>query len=277
MLAIPNRHRSLVLLAAILTAQVLLLAMQIRRSGQVRLIRVWAVSLVTPVQRAGSWVLDEIGGGWNHYIAVHNASKENDALRAELERLRLRNTELESAAAEADRLAALLDFRVRNKDAPMVAARVISASADATSRTIYIDRGSNDGIRRNMGVVTPDGVVGKILEVYKSTAQVLLLTDKDGGVGALLATSRIQGPVSGSGEPTLQMKYVSNDEKVQTGERVLTSGQDRIFPKDLPIGTVTEVKAGSPFQLIRVKTAARLDRLEEVLVLLSLKELDTQK
>ena len=85
-----------------------------------------------------------------------------------------------------------------------------------------------------MGVITPDGVVGKILAVYPDTSQVLLLGDKDSGVGALLANTRTQGPVKGTGEPLLSLDYISNDEKVSVGEAVLTSGQDRIFPKDLP-------------------------------------------
>ncbi len=125
-----------------------------------------------------------------------------------------------------------------------------------------------------MGVITPEGVVGKVLEVYGNTAQVLLLTDRDGGAGALLAGSRTQSPVGGVGEPLLVMKYVTNDEQVAIGERVLTSGQDRIFPKDLPVGTVVETRSGNPFKVIRVKPAAHLDRLEEVLVLLSQQELE---
>jgi rod shape-determining protein MreC len=277
MLAVPSKHRSLLLLASVLTAQVLLLAVQIKRDRQVRLIRVWAISLVTPVQRAGAWAIDGISGGWRHYIGLRNTSKENENLRAEMDRLRLRNAELEGRAAEADRLAALLSFREAHSDTPMVAARVISSSADAASKTIFIDRGQSDGIRRNMGVITPDGVVGKVLEVYKTSAQVQLLSDKDSGVGALLATSRIQGPVNGTGEPALVLKYVSNDETVAVGERVLTSGQDRIFPKDLPVGTVSEVKPGNPFKQIRVKPAAHLDRLEEVLVLLSQRDLESLK
>jgi rod shape-determining protein MreC len=276
MLAVASKHRSLFLLASVLTAQILLLAVQIKRDQQVRLIRVWAISLVTPVQRAGAWTIDGIRGGWRHYIGLRNTSKENESLRAEIERLRLRNSELEGRSAEADRLAALLTFREAHSDNPMVAARVISSSADAASKTIFINRGQSDGLRRNMAVITPDGVVGKILEVYRTTAQVQLLSDKEGGVGALLAGSRIQGPVIGTGEPTLVMKYVNNDDTVVVGERVLTSGQDRIFPKDLPVGTVSEVKAGNPFKQIRLKPAARLDSLEEVLVLLSLKELDLQ-
>ncbi len=109
---------------------------------------------------------------------------------------------------------------------------------------VNIDRGSRDGIRRDMGVITPDGVVGKILAVYPDISQVLLLGDKESGVGALLADTRTQGPVKGTGEPLLSLDYISNDEKVSVGEAVLTSGQDRIFPKDLPVGTVVDVDAG---------------------------------
>jgi rod shape-determining protein MreC len=277
MVSVPSKHRSLLLLATMLTAQVLLLAVQIKRGGQARLVRVWTVALFSPVQRGGGWVLDEIHGVWSHYISLHNAGKENEALRAELARLQLRNAELEGRAAEADRLAGLLAFRDAHTEVPMVAARVISAGADAASRTIFIDRGQADGIRRNMGVITPDGAVGKILEAFKNTAQVQLLNDKDAGVGVLLAGSRIQGVATGTGDPSLLMKYVSNDEQVAYNERVLTSGQDRIFPKDLPVGTVIEVKPGNPFKQIRVKPAAHLDRLEEVLVLLSQGDLEPSK
>jgi rod shape-determining protein MreC len=277
MVAIPSRHRSLVLLASMLTLQVLLLAVQIKRGGQARLIRVWSVSLVSPVQSGGRWVLDEIHGVWSHYIALHGAGKENDALRAEVAQLQLRNAELEGRAAEADRLARLLAFREAHVDIPMVAARVISAGADPASRTVFIDRGQSDGIRRNMAVITTDGAVGKILEAFKSTAQVQLLSDKDAGVGVLLASSRSQGVVTGTGEPSLVMKYVSNDLQVPYNERVLTSGQDRIFPKDLPVGTVIEVRPGMPFKSIRVKPAAHLDQLEEVLVLLTQSDLEPQK
>jgi len=260
MVAIPSRHRSLALLAAAMVVQVLLLAVQIKRQQQVRLIRVWAVSLVTPVHRAAAWGIDHVYRTWDNYIGLRGTKSENDRLRAELEQLKLRNSELESRAAEADRLGTLR----------MMAARVIGASASAATQTIYVNRGEQDGVRRNMAVITPEGVVGKIIEVYSKSAQVLLLTDKESGVGALLAGSRIQSPVGGVGEPQLVMKYVASDEQVNVGTAVLTSGQDRIFPKDLPVGLVVEVKPGYPFKQIRVKPAAHLDRLEEVLILLAL-------
>jgi rod shape-determining protein MreC len=279
MIAIPSRHKSLTLLAGIIVAQVLLLAIQVKGEQQVRLIRIWAVELISPVQRAGAWTVYKIEHGWDAYIGLRHTMQDNQALRAELGRLKVRNAQLEGRALEADRLAALLNFRDDHADVPMAAARVIGASPDPGSLIVYINRGSRDGIRLNMGVITPDGVVGKILAVYPDTSQVLLLGDKESGVGALLATTRTQGPVSGTGEPLLSMEYVANDAKVQTGQAVLTSGQDRIFPKDLPVGTVVEATPNpkTPFMRIRVKPAAHLDRLEEVLVLLTQHELDTKK
>jgi rod shape-determining protein MreC len=154
---------------------------------------------------------------------------------------------------------------------------VIGTSADTASQTVYLDRGERDGIRRNMGVITPDGVVGKVIESYSNTSQVLLLSDKDSGVGAMISESRIQSPVGGVGEPLLSMKYVPNDDEVNLGQHVVTSGMDRIFPRDLPVGTVSQIKSGNPFKQIRIRPSANLERLEEVIVLLSLQPLDLKK
>ena len=273
MFEIATRRRPYVLLAFALLFQILLLAVQIKRPDGARLIRVWAVELLTPPERAGAWILDRLGGAWSGYIGLVRANRENQRLRADLGQMSLRNSELESRAAEAQRLAALLEFRDAHADAPLLAARVIGADAGA-GRAVYLDRGQHDGIQANMAVITPQGVVGKVLEVYSTTAQVLLLTDKSSGAGALLAGSRSQGAAKGTGEPLLLLDYVSNDQEVAPGERVLTSGMDRIFPKDLPLGTVVEVRPANPFKQIRVRPAARLDQLEEVFVVLSKKQWD---
>ena len=279
MIAIPSRHKSLTLLATVVVMQVLLLAAQIKRERQVRLIRVWAVELISPLQRIGSWTIQGAQHGWGGYIGLRTAQKDNEAMRAELDRLKIRNAELEGRALEADRLAALLNFRTAHADVQMLAASVIGASPDSGSQVIYINRGSRDGIRRDMGVITPDGVVGKILAVYPDTSQVLRLDDKESGVGALLTDTRTQGPVKGTGEPLVSLDYISNDEKVRAGETVLTSGQDRIFPKDLPVGTVVDFVSDpkTPFMRIRVRPAAHLDRLEEVLVLETRQDLNLKK
>jgi rod shape-determining protein MreC len=277
MAGIPSRHRSLVLLCGIVLLQVLLLAVQIKRDSQGRLIRVWTVGAVSPFEKAGAHGIGSVRGMWNHYFALQNTSRENERLKSENDALKLQITQLQGKAAEADRLAALLKFRQTNTNVPMVSARVIGGSADSASQTIYLDRGARDGIRTNMGVITPDGVVGKVIESYKDTSQVLLLTDKDSGVGAMLVDSRLQSPVGGTGEPLLSMKYIPSDDDVNTGERVVTSGMDRIFPRDLPVGTITDIKAGYPFKLIRVRPAANLQRLEEVFVLLTQKPLAIQQ
>jgi rod shape-determining protein MreC len=277
MVGIPSRHKSLVLLAGVIALQVLLLAVQIKRDSQGRLIRVWTVGAVSPFERAGVYGVGRIRGTWNHYFALQNTSRDNEQLRRENDTLKMQIAQLQSKAAEADRLALLLNFHKSHEDVPMIGARVIGASAGTASQTIDLDRGERDGIRRNMGVITPDGVVGKVVEAYQGTSQVLLLTDKDSGVGAMLADSRIQSPVGGTGEPLLTMKYVANDDTVNIGQRVVTSGMDRIFPRDLPVGTVADIKSGNPFKLIRVRPAANLERLEEVIVLLTLRPLELKK
>jgi rod shape-determining protein MreC len=276
MIAAPSRHRSLTLLGIVLVAQILLLALQIRRERQVRLIRVWAVDMVSPLERLGAWGIGGVKHGWSGYVDLRHTRQQNIELQSELDQMRLQNQALQGRAAEAQRLATLLGFRQAHADVPMLAAQVIGASPDPGSHILYLDRGTRDGVRRDMGVITPDGVVGKILAVYADTSQVLVLNDKDSGVGALLGNTRTQGPVKGTGDPLLEMEYVSSDEKITYGEAVLTSGQDRIFPKDLPVGNViaSQPDPHSPFMLIRVRPAAQLDQLEEVLILLTRQDFD---
>jgi rod shape-determining protein MreC len=290
MVDIPTRRRPLALLAIVVVAQVLLLAFQVRHTDRsqghdIPLVRYWAVELIMPIESAGSGILSGIGGVWTGYIALRHERSENLRLRAENGQLKLRNRELETKAAEEERLAALLEFRKEHPEAPMVAAQVVGSStamlaaqviggsADPNSHTIFINRGSNDHVRHNMAVITPDGIVGKIVEVFPSTSQVLLITDRESGVGAMFAGTRTHGIVKGNGGPYPEMDYIVNDEKVHVGDAVITSGEDRIFPKGLPVGVVSEDKPSNPFQTIRLRSTARLDRLEDLLVLLTEKEL----
>jgi rod shape-determining protein MreC len=272
-----SRHRPLALLAGLILAQVLLLAFQIKRDHDVRLIRYWTVEALMPFERGGSWSFLRAGNIWDGYIALRGTRAENTRLQARVDQLQILNRQLESEAAQAQRLSALLGFREAHTEAPMLAAEVIGASADSSSSTLFVNRGQRDRVRPNMAVITPEGIVGKIVEVFPGTAQVLLISDRDSGVGALLEDTRTHGVVKGSGDPDPRLDYVVNDEKVHSGEVILTSGEDRIFPKGLLIGTVSSANPGNPFQAIHVRTAARLDRLEEVLILLSQEELVPKK
>jgi rod shape-determining protein MreC len=279
MLAVPTRHRSVALLALTVLAQTLLLAYQIKRDSHVRLIRTWSVGTITPFERAGFWCISKVHGVWDGYFALVHAHRDNVVLQAEIDRLRMRNAQLEGDAAEARRLESIVAFHDTHADLPTVTARVVAANADSASRVLFINRGARDGIHRDMAVVTPDGVVGKIWEVFLSTSEVQLLTDDRSGVGVLLADLRVQGVVKGANDALPSLAYVSEDETVSVGAQVLTSGQDQIFPKDLPVGVVADVKPapkGSPFKQIHVRPSARLDRLEEVIVLLTRQEINTR-
>src|SRR5271156_3493259 len=170
-------------LAIVVMAQVMLLAYQIKGDHDVRLIRYWAVALITPIERVGTWSTSKVGGAWSGYVGLHNARSENNNMHAELDQLRIQNRELESRAAEAGRLEAILKFRDEHPEAQMLAAQVIGSSADPTSHTLFINRGDRDHLRVNLSVITSEGIVGKIVEVLPNPSQVLLINDKDSGVG----------------------------------------------------------------------------------------------
>jgi rod shape-determining protein MreC len=181
--------------------------------------------------------------------------------------MRLERAREQEEVRQSRRMQILLGFKEQWIDAT-VAAQVIGTSGMETSRLLYLDKGSKDGIRTDMPVITPDGLVGKVLTVYGETSQVLMINDLTSGVGAILVKSRLQGIVKGTPTGEVQMNYIMSDEAVQPGEALVTSGGDRVFPKGLQIGTVSKVSVGRNLFLdISVKPAVDLDRLEEVLVI----------
>lgn len=255
---------------AILFAQVLGLAIQVHRSPDAqstRLIRVWAVAAVTPFEKAIVWTQSSTSNLWHSYIYLRGVRQENRDLKYEIETLRIRQVRLSEDAEQARRLQALLGFK-EQFILKTLAAQVIGVTGSELSRGIYIDKGRDDGIKRDMAVITSDGVVGKVLTVYGTTSLVLLLNDQTNGVGAVLAKSRLQGILRGTPSGEVVLDKILSDEVVEPGEQVLTSGGDQIFPKGLPAGTVTAVSQGpESFLNIRIRPAANLSKLEEVLVI----------
>lgn len=266
-----SRYRNVTILVAILFVQVLGLAVQVkRRSGadeSTRIIRLWTVSAVTPLEKAIVWCQNSVGGVWNNYIYLRGVRQENRDLKFEIERLRLEQVRLSDDAQQARRLQALLGFK-EQYIAKTVAAQVIGSSGSEQSRSVYIDKGSSAGVEKDMAVITADGLVGRVLRAFGSSAQVLLLNDQSSGVGVLLEKSRLQGVIKGTAAGEVILEKVMTDEQVAPGDLIVTSGGDQIFPKGITVGTVMKVSPGADLFLnIRVKPSANLSRLEEVLVI----------
>ena len=276
--SVLGRYRNLIILVGVLFLQVLGLAMQVKRGTSTteekdtRLIRIWAVGAISPFERGLIWLQNGTSNIWHSYFYLRGVRAENRQLKEQIEQMRLEQVRLTQDATQAHRLQTLLAFK-EQYISKTVAAQVIGSSGSDLSRVIYIDKGEKSGIKRDMAVITAEGVVGKVLLVYPNEAQVLLISDQSSGVGAILEKSRLQGVIRGAANGEIVLEKVMSDEQVQPGETVLTSGGDRIFTKGMPIGTVTKVAPGKDLFLnIKIKPAANLSQLEEVLVLVEKQE-----
>jgi rod shape-determining protein MreC len=267
MQAFVARHRSFFILAAVLVVQLLLLSFQITRTHDVRLIRVWAVSLIDPFQRSLHGITDISVGAWRSYRDLLRAQQENQELHTELVSAQSQIQQLSEQAAESSRLRAMLEFK-NQLPFQTVAAEVIASSPGENSNAIFIGKGADEGLTSDLAVITPEGVVGKTIAVFSRSSQVLLLTDPSSGVGVMLEKTRVQGVLKGDSQNLCLVRYIMNEEPVSSGEAVLTSGLDQIYPKGLRVGTVVGTSAGNIYKNVEVKPAADLSRLETVLVVL---------
>ncbi len=273
MQAFVSRHRAFFILLGVMVAQLLLLSVQITRNQNVRLIQVWAVRAFDPFERSVHWTVNKTTGVWRNFSGLWGAQQQNQELSRELTAARSQILQLSQQASEADRLRALLDFKNRSPF-QTVAAEVIASSPGERSNAIFIGKGSDAGFSTDLAVITPAGVVGKIIAVFPHSAQVLLITDPSSGVGCILEKTRVQGVMKGTGQSLGQLHYIMNDQPVSVSDMVLTSGLDQIYPKGLPVGTVTRAGPGNIYKDIVVTPAAALDRLETILVITKIESLN---
>lgn len=271
-----SRYKNPLVLVVILLAQAIALATQVRRpvdpqhpDGQhVRLVRLWADAIVSPEERLSAFSGHSVRGAWANYIDLRHVRQQNEDLQKQLAQLKLERAAIAEDAVEAQRLRALLDFR-QHYISSTVAAQVIGTSGSDQSRLLTLDKGAHDGLKAGMPVITPDGVVGKLRDVFPTTSQLLLLSDPTSGAGVLLQTTRIRAILHGTAQGGIVISNLTPDSRIKPGEKVLTSGGDQVFPRGLAVGTIQSIepdKEHQPYTIITLKPAANLGQLEEVLI-----------
>lgn len=259
-------------LVALLFIQIIMMSAYARQpGGEQSILTTWYMAVATPVASAADWVLSGVVGTVGSYVDLRGAREENIKLRQEVAELKGELNETKERAAELDLLRAHVALPTR-PDYTALSANVVARDADLWYRRLVIDRGTLDGVKRNMPVATAAGVVGRIVAVGPNFAQVQVITDKHAGVGAMLQSSRAMGEIRGREDegPLCELQNIPSSETVEVGETVVTTGLDRIYPKGLMIGTVERIESNpnAPWHKIIVSPSARVDRVEHVLVLL---------
>lgn len=270
MALLEERRRSgVVLFVAVVLGHIVLISAQVTSRSGMPVLQAVAFGVVAEVQRIGAAVIGTVTGVWTGYVDLRGLRDENERLRQELSEARILLQQERALASRSAQLEALLGLQT-NAGLETAAARVIAAAATPEFRTITLNLGTSAGLRPDMAVIAPGGVVGRVIVASARAAKVQLLIDRNAAAGAIVERSRAQGVAVGLGEPHLRLDYVIDTADVQVGDTVVTSGIDGIFPKGFLIGRVEAVeRSGGGFRTIRVQPAVNFSELEEVLVVLT--------
>jgi rod shape-determining protein MreC len=263
-----NRYRSFTVLVLVIFAQLILLAVQVKNDQNVSVIRSWTVTAVSPVARILEWGRHSSVGFIRNYVLLRDANDENRRLQSEVDRLRVENVLLKNELSLADRAKALETFAA-HVPSRTLAATVFASAAGSDSNAVLVDRGSISGVERGMGVVTPDGIVGKVLKVYATSSMVGLINDQDFAAGVATQNPQVRGVLKGQGKPMCKVDYVPFEDKIAVGDLLFTSGEDHIFPRGFPVGVVKSVRNGQPFkEILAEPSGLRHGVPQDVLIIL---------
>jgi rod shape-determining protein MreC len=260
------RQRPGVVLGGAILLHVILISAQVNTASGLPVLSVVTFGSFSEVQRGTMAIIDGVRGMWSGYVALQQVQQENTALRQELQTMQVRLQQERAEAQRTDNLRQLLELRDRaNLDT--VAAEVIAGAASIDFRTVTIDKGSSDQLATDMAVISPAGVVGRVILPTPRASKVQLLIDRNAAAGALIERTRVQGVVVGIGDGMMRMQYVPGTADVKTGDLVVTSGIDGIYPKGFVIGTIDHADRGAgAYHEIVIRPAVDFSRLEEVLV-----------
>jgi rod shape-determining protein MreC len=266
---IDIRQRTGYLFLAVMLGHVILISAQVNTRRGVPVLQVVTFGLFAEVQRVSSAIVSSLRGGWTNYVSLRDVRAENDALKQQLADVQLQLQEQRALAERSRGLLATLGLRDRS-NLKTIAAEVIGAGASTDFKTVTIDKGTADGLRADMAVMAPGGVVGRVVVPSARAAKVQLLTDRNAAAGVLIERSRSQGVAVGAGDELLRMEYVSEVADIVVGDIVVTSGIDGIYPKGYMVGRVEAVeKSGTSYKQILVRPAVDFSSVEEVLVALT--------
>lgn len=263
-----TERKPYLLLLILLTFNLGLMSSRIKNASERSLLEDGILSLGSPFLKAAGGVGEGVSGTWNAYVGLRGVEKENRRLREQVDALSLQAHEAAEARQEAERLRALLDLRavVPFESRP---ARVIARGVDGGARLVTLDRGTGAGVRINQPVITPRGVVGRIIEAAGGASKVQTILDPNAGVAGLIQRTRVQGMIVGDGDRGCRMEYVSELANVEVGDVVVTSGLDQIYPKGYTLGVIAAIGEGEGLtKIIEIRPEVDFRRLEEVLVLL---------
>jgi rod shape-determining protein MreC len=262
-----NRYRNLSVLLVAVLAQLALLAYQIKTNQDVRLIRLWAVSAVTPVARLIEGGRGGLSTFFKDYFFLMDVRRENQRMKADLERVEMENQYLQSQVSSADRASALAIFKSTSQSKTL-AARVIGNTTDNSGKAVIVDRGGADGVQKGMAVIKPEGIVGKVINVFPHAADVLLITDPSFAAGVVSQKNHVPGTLKGQGQSSVMIDYVQNEQPVEQGEWFLTSGDDLIFPRGLLVGQASVVRPGRSSKEIYLTPSGMQGGVENVLIVI---------
>jgi rod shape-determining protein MreC len=264
-----RRRGSGYLFLGVVVAQIVLISAQVTTRRGTPVLQAVAFGIVAEVQRGGAEVVRAVTGVWRGYFDLRGVRTQNEQLARELAETRIHLQQERALAQQSRVLRQLLELRER-AGVQTTAAEVVAAAATPDFRTVTIGKGWSDGLKSDMAVLAPAGVVGRVIVPSASAAKVQLLIDRNAAAGALVERSRAQGLVLGQGDDRLRLEYLSGSADVKVGDKVVTSGIDGIYPKGFVIGRVEKIeRTGGSFAAVLVRPAVDFSSLEDVLVVLT--------
>jgi len=262
---IASKKPAWITLAVALVFHALLLSVQMNKRFDTSFVRVWLLDSLGPAEKLVDVSVESVENIWRGYFDLIHVRRENLKLQSENDRMRMDLARRQEEVLELGRLRQLMDLQATDIGKTVVA-RIIGREPSLGGQTVTIDKGTHSGVQRDSTVMSPDGVVGRVIYAGNFSSVVQLIVDSQSAVGFIVQSSRRLGILKGTGGSELEMEYIDDDNDIKQGDELITSGQDRIYPKGLPLGVVVFVgPRQATFKVVRIRPRVNFARLEEVL------------